>query len=176
MKNIPDGPCIIAPNHQSFFDGLFVASYLKTHQIRKTYFYAKEKHVRKPWLKFLANRNNIIIMDLNKDLKSSIQKMAEVLKRKRNLIIFPEGTRSKTGKLGQFKKTFAILSRELNIPVVPVTIQGAHKALPKGSLFPKPFKKIDIEFLEPVYPHNDSYDDLTMKVKNQIQYKLSEPA
>ena len=172
MKNIPDGPCIIAPNHQSFFDGLFVASYLRTRQIRKTYFYAKEKHVRQPWLKFLANRNNIIIMDLNNDLKTSIQKMAEVLKRNKNLIIFPEGTRTKNGQLGQFKKTFAILSRELNIPVVPVSIQGAFEALPKGSIFPRPFKKVDIEFLQPVYPKNDTYDSLAVRVKEQIQYNL----
>jgi long-chain acyl-CoA synthetase len=169
MKNIPDGPCIIAPNHQSFFDGLFVASYLQTKQIKKTYFYAKEKHVRQSWLKFLANRNNIIVMDLNKDLKTSIQKLAEVLKRQKNLIIFPEGTRSVSGQLGQFKKTFAILSRELNIPVVPVRIEGANNALPKGSIFPRPFTKVKIEFLKPIYPSDETYDDLTIKVKNQIQ-------
>jgi long-chain acyl-CoA synthetase len=172
MKNIPEGPCIIAPNHQSFFDGLFVASYLRPRQIKKTYFYAKEKHVKTPWLKFLANRNNINIMDLNNDLKSSIQKMAEVLKRNKNLIIFPEGTRTKDGQLGQFKKTFAILSRELNIPVVPVSIQGAYEALPKGSFFPRPFKKVNIEFLQPVYPGDDSYDSLAVRVKEQIQYNL----
>jgi long-chain acyl-CoA synthetase len=172
MKNIPEGPCIIAPNHQSFFDGLFVASYLRPRQIKKTYFYAKEKHVKTPWLKFLANRNNIIIMDLNNDLKTSIQKMAEVLKRNKNLIIFPEGTRTKDGQLGQFKKTFAILSRELNIPVVPVSIQGAYEALPKGSFFPRPFKKVNIEFLQPVYPGDDSYDSLAVRVKEQIQYNL----
>jgi long-chain acyl-CoA synthetase len=172
MNNIPEGPCIIAPNHQSFFDGLFVASYLRTRQIKKTYFYAKEKHVRQPWLKFLANRNNIIVMDINHDLKASIQKMAEILKRNKNLIIFPEGTRTKTGQLGQFKKTFAILSRELNIPVVPVSIQGAFEALPKGSFFPKPFKKVNIEFLQPVYPGDDSYDSLAVRVKEQIQYKF----
>ncbi|SFE36825.1 AMP-binding protein [Thermophagus xiamenensis] len=175
VKNIPEGPCIITPNHQSFFDGLFVASYLKSRQLRKTYFYAKEKHIRQRWLKFLANRNNIIIMDLNKDLKTSIQKMAEVLKRNRNLIIFPEGTRSKSGHLGPFKKTFAILSRELNVPIVPVSIKGAHKALPKGSKFPKPFKKVDVEFLEPIYPGKESYETLTVKVKNKIQYKINEP-
>ncbi|MFO7999843.1 MAG: AMP-binding protein [Marinilabilia sp.] len=175
LNNIPSGPCIIAPNHQSFFDGLFVASYLRTKDIRRTYFYAKEKHVRAPWLKYLASRNNIIVMDLNNDLKASIQKMAEVLKRDRNLIIFPEGTRTKTGQLGQFKKTFAILSRELGIPVVPVTIKGAYRALPPGSVFPRPFKKVSIEFLNPVYPNDDNYDSLAGKVKERIQYKMNEP-
>ncbi|HEY4787167.1 MAG TPA: AMP-binding protein, partial [Bacteroidales bacterium] len=96
-SNIPGEPCIIVPNHQSFLDGLFVASFLKFSQMRKTFFYAKEKHIQSPFLKFLANRNNIIIMDLNHNLKESIQKMAEVLKKKKNLIIFPEGTRTKDG-------------------------------------------------------------------------------
>ncbi len=176
MEKIPEGPFIIAPNHQSFFDALFVASYLQTKQIKKTYFYAKEKHVNNPWLKFLANRNNIIVMDLNNDLKASIQKMAEVLRRNKNLIIFPEGTRTKSGKLGQFKKTFAILSRELDIPVVPVSIKGAHEALPKGSLFPRPFKKVEIEFLDPVYPGENSYESLAGKVKDQIYYNMNESA
>ncbi|MFW5890517.1 MAG: 1-acyl-sn-glycerol-3-phosphate acyltransferase, partial [Marinilabiliaceae bacterium] len=174
--NLPKGPFILAPNHQSFFDGLFVASYLKTRDIRNTYFYAKEKHVRAPWLKYLAYRNNIIVMDLHNDLKSSIQKMAEVLKQDRNLIIFPEGTRSQTGQLGDFKKTFAILSRELNIPVVPVTIQGANRALPRGSIFPRPFKKVSIEFLEPVYPKDENYDALAGRIKQQIEHKMNESA
>lgn len=172
VENIPEGPCIIAANHQSFFDGMFVASYLRFSQARRTYFYAKEKHVRQPWLKFLAHRNNIIIMDLNKDLKESIQKMAELLKSNKNLIIFPEGTRTLNGKLGDFKKTFAILSRELNVPVIPVSIQGAFEALPKGALFPKPWRKIRVEFLAPVYPGNHSYDSLSLNVKTRIQENL----
>ena len=102
--HIPQGPCIIVANHQSFLDGLFVAAHLKYSQMRKTFFYAKEKHVSNSFLKFLANRNNIIVMDLNNNLKESIQKMAEVLKTQKNLIIFPEGTRTKDGSLGDFKK------------------------------------------------------------------------
>lgn len=166
--NIPDEPCIIAPNHQSYFDGLFVASWLKNKSIRNTYFYAKEKHIRSRFLKFFANRHHIIIMDLNKDLKESIQKMGEALKKKKNLIIFPEGTRSFDGSLGEFKKTFAILSRELNVPIVPVSIKGANNALPRGSKFPRPFKKVSVEFLKPIYPTDESYERLSEIVYNSI--------
>jgi long-chain acyl-CoA synthetase len=170
--NIPAEPCIIVPNHQSFLDGLFVASFLKFTQMRKTFFYAKEKHIRNPLLKFLANRNNIIIMDLNHNLKESIQKMAEVLKERKNLIIFPEGTRTRDGSLGDFKKTFAILSRELNVPVVPVSIHGAYEAMPRGRVFPTPFRSIIVEFLAPVYPENHSYESLSEMVRDNIQNKL----
>ena len=111
-------------------------------------------------------------MDINKDLKLSIQKMAEALKNKKNIIIFPEGTRTRNGELGQFKKTFAILSRELNVPIVPVSINGAYDALPSGNKFPKPFKKICVEFLEPILPENHSYEDLADIVKEKIEGNL----
>jgi len=110
---------------------------------------------------------------LNRDLKASIQKMGEVLRRQKNLIIFPEGTRTANGNLGDFKKTFAILASELKVPIVPVSISGAYEALPRGSFFPKPWKKIRVEFLEPVYPDNHSYESLAGSVKERIQQKLS---
>ncbi len=168
-NNIPNEPCIIAPNHQSIFDGLFVAGLLNNRFVKNTYFYAKEKHVKSKFLKFIAQRHHIIVMDLNKDLKESIQKMAEALKMKKNLIIFPEGTRSEEGKLREFKKTFAILSKELNVPVVPVSIQGAASALPRGAFFPRPCKKISIEFLCPIYPGiRSSYENIADRVYDAI--------
>ncbi|MCO5265458.1 MAG: AMP-binding protein [Lentimicrobium sp.] len=171
--NIPAGPCIIAPNHQSLFDGLFVASVMKTSQIRKTYFYAKEQHFKQKILKYLAARNNIIIVNLNRDLKQSIQTLAEVLRQNKNLIIFPEGTRTPDGTTGHFKKTFAILSRELNVPIVPVVIDGAHKALPRGSRIPRFKSKIRVDFLKPIYPEQLDYNEITHKVKESIHEGLN---
>ncbi len=171
IENIPDGPFILAPNHQSFFDGLFVAVFLKNKLMKKTYFYAKEKHIKQRWLKFVANKNNVIVMDLS-DLKSSLQKLASVLRKERNIIIFPEGTRTKTGNIGDFKKTFAILARELNIPIVPVAIDGAYDALPTGKIFPRPWKKVNVKFLKPVYPTDHSYDSLKDKVFEVVSSSL----
>ncbi len=171
IENIPDGPFILAPNHQSFFDGLFVAVFLKNKMMKKTYFYAKEKHIKQRWLKFVANKNNVIVMDLS-DLKTSLQKLASVLRREKNIIIFPEGTRTKTGNIGDFKKTFAILSRELNVPIVPVAIDGAYDALPSGKIFPRPWKKVNVKFLKPVYPSDFSYDLLKNKVFEAVSSNL----
>lgn len=171
IENIPAGPFILAPNHQSFIDGLFVAVFLKNKLMKKTYFYAKEKHIKQGWLKFIANKNNVIIMDLS-DLKSSIQKLASVLKKEKNIIIFPEGTRTRDGEIGSFKKTFAILARELNIPVVPVAIDGAYHAMPRGTKIPRPLKKISVKFLKPVYPLNETYDSLKDKVFEMVSNSL----
>jgi long-chain acyl-CoA synthetase len=113
VENIPEGPFILASNHQSFFDGLFISVFLRNKMMKNTYFYAKEKHLRIGWLKALAKRSDIIVMDINRDLKQSLQKLAEVPKRGKNVIIFPEGTRTPTGAVGTFTKAFAILSRQL---------------------------------------------------------------
>lgn len=172
LENLPDGPFILAPNHQSFLDGLFVAVFLKNKILKKTYFYAKEKHVKNKILKFIADKSNVIVMDLT-DLKSSLRKLAEVLRNGRNLIIFPEGTRSFSDELGDFKKTFAILSRELNVPVVPVAIEGANKALPRGKIFPRPFKKVRVNFLKPIMPSGHSYESLRDAVFEKVASQIS---
>lgn len=175
-ENIPRGPCIFTPNHQSFLDGMFVAVFLDNKTNRNTYFYAKKKHIRKRWVKALANRHNIIISDINKELKLSLQKLAEVLKRGKNVIIFPEGSRTHNGQLNEFKKTFAILATELKVPVVPVSIKGAFEALPRGARFPRPWKKIQVKFHEPIFPNgDDDYEALINEVYDQLAAELTQP-
>ncbi len=174
LDNLPDEPCIIAPNHQSVLDGFLVASFFKRKFIKKTYVYAKEKHFRGSFMRFLANRNNIILVDTNKDLKLSIQKLAEVLKKGKNLMIFPEGTRTLNGKMGEFKQTFAILSRELKVPVVPVAIKGSYSILPSGARIPRLFRKVSVEFLKPVYPENHTYEALKNIVYQRVASKLAD--
>ncbi len=168
LENLPKAPFILAPNHQTFFDGLFVSMYLNMHMLKKTYFYAKAKHVHNKFVRALANRNNVIIMDINKDLKVSMQKLASVLAMNKNVILFPEGTRTEDGSLGEFKKFFAILSLECKTPIVPVSIVGAHKALPKGSLIPRPLKKITVHFHPAVFPEGHTYDSLTEAVYKEL--------
>jgi len=142
--------------------------------MKKTYIYAKEKHFHGRFLRFLADRNNIILVDVNKDLKLSIQKLAEVLKKGKNLMIFPEGTRTMTGKLGEFKQTFAILSQELKVPVIPVAIKGSFDILPSGSRFPRLFRKVSVEFLAPVYPESHTYESLKNLVYQRLENKLTD--
>jgi long-chain acyl-CoA synthetase len=173
-QNVPEGACIITPNHQSYFDGLFVASFLKRKIMNSTYFYAKKKHVNNWFLRFLASRNNVIVMDVNKGLQESIQKMAEVLRNGKKIIIFPEGTRTKTGSLGEFKKMFAILSKEINVPIVPVAIRGAYRAMPTGKIIPRIFSRVDVNFLQPVYPLDFTHDTLTEEIFQIINNQVNQ--
>ena len=171
-ENIPaHGPMIIAPNHQSYLDGALVSIGLPMKILRDSYFYATEEHVRGSLRQYYARHNNIIIMEQG-NLRDSILKLAEVLKQGKNVIIFPEGSRTRTGKLTDFKKTFAILSRELQVPILPVCIKGAFEALPRSRQFVLPHK-IEVEFLTPVVPDSNlSYDEIANQVKQVINGRL----
>lgn len=168
VENIPaNGPFIIAPNHQSFLDGPLAVTGMNSKTIRDCYFYATEEHVKGTVVKYLARHNNIILME-RRNLKNSILKLSEVLKQGKNIVIFPEGSRTHNGKLSAFKKTFAILSKEINVPIVPVCIKGAFEANPRGKNTYKPHS-ISIEYLSPIQPTDqDTYESLTAKVKDAI--------
>ena len=171
-ENIPqEGPMIIAPNHQSYLDAALLSVGLPMKTLRESYFYATEEHVQGALRQYFARHNNIIIMEWS-NLRDSILKMSEVLKRGKNLIIFPEGSRTRTGRMTDFKKTFAILARELQVPIVPVCIRGAFEALPRSKRFIAP-SKIEVEFLKPVQPDPaKSYDEIAQQVKSAIGERL----
>jgi long-chain acyl-CoA synthetase len=168
MENIPEGPCLITPNHESLLDAFLVLSYLDRKTMKSTFSYAKRDHA-KDWIRrFLAHNSNVIIMDLTKDLKGSIHKLAEVVKLEKKVLIFPEGTRTRDGRLGKFMKTYAILSTELQIPILPVAIHGAFRAMSSGDRKIKAGEKITIEFLPVIQPENLTADELNSRVRNAI--------
>jgi long-chain acyl-CoA synthetase len=168
MENIPEGPCFIAPNHESKLDPFLVLSYLDKATLKNTFSYAKKDHVNSWPRRALASYTNVIVMDLSKDLKHSIQKMAEVVKQGKKILIFPEGTRTRSGEMGTFKKTYVLLSTELNIPILPVAITGAFEAMSSGKKKIKKGEKIILEFLPAIYPEGRNADDLNDLVKMRI--------
>jgi long-chain acyl-CoA synthetase len=172
MENIPDGPCIITPNHETKLDAFLVLSYLDPKTLKDTYSYAKKDYVKSWVRKYLARHNNVIVMDLTRDLRGSIQKLAEAIKQQKKILLFPEGTRTRTGSLGEFKKTYAIISTELGIPVVPVAISGAFEAMSSGSGKISRGSKIHVEFLPPVYPAGMNPEELNSRVRERVAQAL----
>ena len=170
--DLSEQPCIIVANHRSALDGYFITSKLNRKTVKNTFFFAKEKHLRTKFAHFLARKNNVILVDINKNVRESLQQMAAVLRKGKNIIIFPEGTRSKTGKLLAFKDSFAILSKELNIPVVPVAIRGSERAVLKRFKLPRLFAKISVDFLETICPNDLSVDEIRTKTVGLIAAQL----
>ena len=173
-EHLKNSPFILAPNHQSYIDAMIISQCFDNKTLRETYFYAEQRHFKKSWQRFFADNHNVIIVDINRELKRSLQKMADVLRKKKNIVIFPEGARTRDGKLAEFKKTFAILSCELHIPIVPAVIQGAYQAMPKGKTIPVFKQPISVQFLPPISPENLSYEELTEKVYQTIKQQLGE--
>lgn len=167
-ENIPKhGPFILAPNHQSYVDGGVVMSGIDWLNITRCYFYATEDHIHSAWRRWLARHSNIVLME-RANLKDSIQKLAQILSLKKNIIIFPEGSRTRTGQVAPFKKTFAILSKELGVPIIPVYIQGAYDALPRHKRWLRP-KKIEVNYLSAVYPQDyPSAEVLSEEIRRRI--------
>ena len=169
VENIPaNGPFILAPNHQSYLDAPIAMAGVPKNQINDIYFYATEEHVQGKFLRFMANRHNIILME-NRNLKNSILKLSKVLRQGKSIMIFPEGTRTFSGEMGDFKKTFAILAKELNVPIIPVRITGAYRMLKRGTRFIQPCH-IQVEYLPEVRPNETlTYDEIAQIVKSRIQ-------
>jgi long-chain acyl-CoA synthetase len=172
LENIKEKPVIFAPNHQSYLDGFLLIASLPNDILKDTYFLAEETYFNSAFRRFIAKNFNVIPVNINKNLKDSLIKSAAVIKSGKNLVIFPEGARTRDGSLLPFKKGFAILSKELNIPVIPTVISGAFESYPINAKIPKPYP-IKVKFLEAVYPDNLSYDEITDLVKNKIQHTIN---
>ena len=168
VEKLSKEPRIIICNHESFIDAFAVQRLFKGDMLKNTYYFAIKKHFDKAGLRFMANHGNIILMDINENLKESLQISAEVLKEGKNLVIFPEGARTRDGKLQDFKKFFGILSKELNIPVTVLGIDGAYKSMPFGSIFPRP-AKIKLEVLGEVNPSGLSVEEIVNNSKEIIR-------
>jgi 1-acyl-sn-glycerol-3-phosphate acyltransferase len=96
---------------------------------------------------------------------SAVTAMKTVIKRLEDgaaVIIFPEGTRTATGRLGEIKSGFALIAKKAKVPIVPVAIVGAWECWPKTRLLPRP-GRIRLEFGRVIRPEEIAVlDDRTL--------------
>jgi len=167
-----DKPTIYVANHQSFLDGFLFNYAVPSKLVKKTYFLATVAHFKSSIMKSFANSANVVLVDINKDIAEVMQILAKILKENKNVAIYPEGLRTRDGKMNKFKKSFAILAKELNVDVQPYVISGAYELFPTGKKFPKP-GKISVEFLDKIKVEDLSYDEIVDKSYKSIEEKLT---
>lgn len=90
------------------------------------------------------------------------------LKNGNSVVIFPEGTRTKDGCLGKFKKGAFTIARDLHLPIIPITIKGAFEVMPYNKLFFTP-GKISMIIHEPIDTSNLSDDNIYDMIENVKQ-------
>tara|TARA_B100001123_G_scaffold79872_1_gene90672 strand:+ start:630 stop:1127 length:498 start_codon:yes stop_codon:yes gene_type:complete len=134
---------------------------------------------------FLSRMMNLIPADRDASRQSVVKLMVacrEFTKYKNRCIIaYPEGTRSETGEMGPMKKGVAMIAAELNLPIVPVYINGTYRTFPKGGSFFKP-TRIRVYIGEAIDPHRfaeentagrSNYGAITSEMEKRL-HKLKE--
>lgn len=173
LEKLPSGlPIIMCPNHESFLDGPMLISLLPRRIIYNMFILGYSDYWASAVSRRIAEMCNIVAIDPNVNLVRAMQVGAVGLKRKRSLLVFPEGTRTINGHVGEFKKGAAILAYELGVPIVPIGIRGTFEAWPRGGSFR--FYPVEIHFGSPINPRafseaSDPYAAITEKLRNEVK-------
>ena len=166
-NKISDEPQIFVANHQSFVDALVLGALIPSKIQKKTFFLAINWYFKKGIMKYVADNGNIILVDIDKNVKETVEEIALHIKNGKNVLIFPEGARTKNGKVAKFKKVFAIIAKELNVDVQCLGIKGGYEAYSRFMKFPLP-KKIEVTVLEKIKPEG-TYEEIREKAENIIK-------
>lgn len=151
LEKLPSsGAFIIAANHTSHMDTGAVKVALGE-QAEKLFVLGARDYFFNTRLKgwFFHTFLRVVPFDRTVNPLEGLRIAAAILQAGYPLLIFPEGTRSVTGKLQSFKPGLGLLAIETGVPVVPVLIEGTFDALPKGRLLPRK-SKVQVTFGEPV--------------------------
>jgi 1-acyl-sn-glycerol-3-phosphate acyltransferase len=170
---IPERPCIFMANHVSNLDPPILLPLLPF----RTAFFIKRSLLKIPVVGYGMRLAGFIPVDRDGRLESareSVQAAGKVLASGVNVSTFPEGTRSRTGRLLPFKKGAFYLAMESGAPVIPVSIWGSEQMMTKGSLRIKP-GTAHLTFHSPIYPQQfASREQLTTAVRSAITSGLPE--
>ncbi|RPI66265.1 MAG: 1-acyl-sn-glycerol-3-phosphate acyltransferase [Ignavibacteriales bacterium] len=164
------GTYVFVSNHSSQFD---IPAIQYTAPVRVCIIYKKELEKIPLFGWQLAVSPYIAINRTNpEDAFKSIEK-AKVLMKKRNIsvILFAEGTRSKTGEIQPFKRVAFYLASKTGFPIIPVTINGTAKLLPKGTLKIKS-GTIHVHFDKPIFPKENLNKKEELELMNEVRNKV----
>lgn len=135
VKNVPaEGPLILAPNHFSQMDHFFIGVYLK----RKIRFMAKSQIFGPPVLTYIYKHGGVFPVRRGHHDEEAIETARILVEQGEMLLVYAEGGRSRSGKLGEPKPGIGRIALETGAPIVPVAIHGSERVRGwKRFLFPK---------------------------------------
>ena len=175
-------PFLVCPNHQSFLDPFVVCSNYPFRIFRNVFHVGAKMFFETRTMRFLAKLLNVVPIDQDTQLTRAMKAGAIGLKYGRILNIYPEGERAFDGELHEFKKGAAILATELDLPIVPVAIDGLYKVWARRSWRIRP-AKVKVRIGEPFYPRDivaddtaaeEKYERVTEHLKDSIARMIAE--
>lgn len=167
------GPYIISSNHQSYLDPLILASVLPPDVFLRTFAVGTSDIFGKGFMRRLARSIKVVVLDPDANLIPAMRAGAFGLRHGLVLILYPEGERSIDGTPRIFKKGAAILSIHMQVPIVPVAIEGFYQAWPRNKPF-HGFAPLKMVIGDPISPPPESeaseaiYEKHTADLKARI--------
>jgi long-chain acyl-CoA synthetase len=174
LEKLPKtGAYIISSNHQSYLDPLVLAGVLPTDVFFRAFAVGTSDHFGKGMMRRLARSIKVMVLDPDANLVPAMRAGAFGLRHGMALVLYPEGERSIDGTPKVFKKGAAILSIHLQVPIVPVAIEGFYEAWPRNQNF-RGFTPLKMIFGDPIFPppeseaSEDAYQQLTADLKARV--------
>ena len=174
LEKIPkEGSYILSSNHESYLDPVILASAVPREVFVNLFAVGTSEIFGEGIMKKVARAVRVVVVDPDANLVPAMRAGAFGLRHGRSLILYPEGERSIDGTPRTFKKGAAILSMHLQVPIVPIAIDGFYDAWPRGKRFQK-FAPLKMKLGDPIYPPPESqaseeaYAALTGKVKDRV--------
>ena len=158
-ENVPEGTCLYVANHQGFFDIPIIISSLDN----SVGFIAKKELLKLKVLTYWMSQMHCIFMDRS-NVRESIKAINEGIENLKNgysMVIFPEGTRSKGPKVGEFKKGSLKLALKSGVPIVPIAIDGSYKLREGNEKSRIKSGEVKVTICKPIYTENLSKEELT---------------
>ena len=171
-ENLPAQPCIFVSNHVSNMDAPVLLPMLPG----MSSVFIKKKLMSIPILGMAMRMGKYIPVSRGHsqdEAQKSVEYAAEVLRGGRNIVLFPEGTRSPDGNLLPFKKGGFFLAAETGAPMVPVIIRGTAGMMRKGSFKIYPGEAV-VQFLPVMWPeHFEGREELMDAVRTEMEIALA---
>ncbi|MBN2440477.1 MAG: 1-acyl-sn-glycerol-3-phosphate acyltransferase, partial [Spirochaetales bacterium] len=164
---------ILVANHQSYLDILWILGFIPYKQRKDVYIIGKKEL---SFLELIFPGIRTIFVDRGADVYPALKAGADVLRKGKSLFVFPEGTRTKSGALGEFKSGSMFLSYNLKKNIIPITVKGAYDIFPPDKKFPRlSIKQPPAVIVHPrVQPENyKSVDELTKATRKIIEKGLT---
>lgn len=168
-EHVPtDRPFVYMSNHESHLDVPVLYATVPAPTLRMV---AKAELFRIPMWRRPLTAADFVEVDRSNRAQSlaSMRRAEDTIRGGVSIWIAPEGTRSKTGEIGELKKGGFRLAMHTGTPILPVAIKGTRAALPSGSIFIRPDCPVRVVFGRPIPVSDRSIEDLMDEVKTFLQ-------